>query len=108
MAESHSRPDAARSSSYLLSMPSNDDASNANRLRMLLAEIDSAASKMALAKISRDPKTVQQCKEYVLQTYQTGMHRILDTSLSDQEEQEVWNRLPPIGHWLEASGLLKD
>jgi hypothetical protein len=82
------------------------DASNASRLRMLLTEIDSAASKMALAKISRDPKTVQQCKEHALQTYQTGMHRILDTSMSDQEEQEVWNRLAPIGHWLEAAGLL--
>ena len=74
---------------------------------MLLAEIDSGEAMMALAKTSRDPTAVRQYKDSTLQTYQACMHLILGTSISHQQDQEVWNRLAPIGHWLEAAGLLK-
>jgi hypothetical protein len=88
-------------------MPSNDDAKNANRLRMLLAEIDSGEAMMALAKISGDPRAVRQYKERALQTYQACMRLILGTAMSHQQDQEVWNRLAPIRHCLESAGLLK-
>jgi hypothetical protein len=88
-------------------MPSNDDAKNASRLRMLLAEIDSAEAMMALAKTSREPTAVHQYKENALETYQACMRLILGTSMSPQQDQEVWNRLAPIRHCLETAGLLK-
>jgi hypothetical protein len=107
MAESQSPPRADRSSFYVSSMPSNDNADNAGRLHMLLVEIDSAATMMAVAKISRDPQIVGQCREHALQTFLTGMDLILDTPMSNEQEQEVWDRLAPIQQWLETAGLLK-
>jgi hypothetical protein len=84
-----------------------DDEKNADRVRMLLAEIDSAEAMMALAKISRDPKAAGQYQEASLQTYQACMQRVLGISMSHQQEQEVWDRLAPLRYWLEATGLLK-
>jgi hypothetical protein len=88
-------------------MPSNDDAKNAGRLRMLLAEIDSGEAMMALVKTSRDPKAVRQYRENALQTYHACMRLILGISMSHQQDQEVWNRLAPIRHCLETAGLLR-
>ena len=87
-------------------MTSNETATNPSRLHMLLVEIDSAASMMAIATISGDSETVRRCRDHALQTYLTGMNLILDTQVSDQEEQEVSDRLTPIRHWLEAAGVL--
>ena len=73
---------------------------------MLLAEIDSGEAMMALVKISRDPKEVRQYKENALQSYTACMRLVLGTSMSHQQDQEVWNRLAPIRHCLETAGLI--
>ena len=78
-----------------------------NRIRAVLAELDSAASLMARAKASNDPDAVQRYKEEVYRAYQTAMGLILDTPMTDRQEHEVWDRVSPIRRWLEAARLLK-
>lgn len=76
-------------------------------LTMLRAEIDSAEGMLAMAKVVRDPTTLLQYKESTLQTYDRCLYLIMGTSMSHQEEREVWDRLAPIRGWLEMTGLLK-
>ena len=88
-------------------MQSNDDAKKASPLHRLLAEIDSVEAKMAVGMVVREPQIGRELKDSALQTYQACMQLILSTSMSHQQEREVWDRLAPIRQWLEVAGVLK-
>lgn len=88
-------------------MQSPEDTNSETQLLMLLAEIDSAESMLAVAKSVRDPTTRRQYQQSTLQTYEGCLQRILRISMNHQEELAVWNRLVPILRWLEVAGLLK-
>jgi hypothetical protein len=52
-------------------------------------------------------ETARRYRKYALQAYQGAMNLIVGTSMSREQEYELWNRLVPVREWLEASGLLK-
>jgi hypothetical protein len=86
-------------------MPSNDHSKNASGWRALLAEVETATAMMRLARISRDYETVRRCRQNARHSYQTAVDLVLGTSMSETEEDHVWNLLAPVRDWLEEAGL---
>jgi len=72
---------------------------NRHRVMILSSEVDSAAAMMALGMIRR-------YKEVAIRSYRPVIDLIAVTSLTPQEEQEIWGRLTPIQQWLGSEGLL--
>jgi hypothetical protein len=87
-------------------MPEFSDA-KVPRLRVIGAEVDTAAAMMALVKYTREPHLIRSYKDVALRSYLSAVDLIAITALSPNEEQDVWTRVGPIGQWLEAEGLLK-
>jgi hypothetical protein len=86
-------------------MPSNDHSKNASGWRALLAEVETATAMMRLARISRDYETVRRCRQNARHSYQTAVGLVLGTSMSEIEEDHVWNLLAPVRDWLEEAGV---
>jgi len=72
-----------------------------------MAEVDTAAAMMALAKYTREPDLIRRYKDVAVRSYQSSMDLIVITSLRSEEERYVWDQLDQIRRWLEAEGLLQ-
>jgi hypothetical protein len=70
---------------------------NRHRVMILASEVDSAAAMMALVKYT---DLIRRYKEVAIRSYRSAIDLIAVTSLTPQEEQEIWGRLTPIRQWL--------
>jgi hypothetical protein len=79
---------------------------NVRRLRTLRAEIDTASAMMSLVKYTREPELIRKYKEVALRSFLSALDLVAISTLTPEEDQEIWEQLAPIRQWLEAEHSL--